>query len=282
MHDEKVMRHIITALLVYGCILSLASAAVIDIPQPNATLSGISVVSGWKCEHGALTGRIDGGAAFPLAGGLDRPDTAAGCNDANNGWVAVYNYNRLTPGTHSLVAYDGAAEFARVTFAVAHFGVEMKTGVAGTGTARLNDGSVAGLTWSQSQQAFTITSTKNYNYTGNWELEGSDGNQSWTGFYKITHTGTVVTIERKDTACVTDPDVTYTGLKLNGQILSGTEIWDTTAESCGSRAEAVFAVTFAVDGLSFTGSSAELQEPECDAPKQYFWSLSGTKTSLCQ
>ena len=39
-------------------------AAVLDIPGNRATLSGIGVISGWKCEAtGALTIRFDGGGA---------------------------------------------------------------------------------------------------------------------------------------------------------------------------------------------------------------------------
>ena len=113
--------------------------------------------AGWKCFQGALTGRIDGGASFPLAGKVLRPDTQGACNNSgNNGWIAQYNFNRLTQGTHTFAAYDEAMLFANVTFQVVHFGVEFKTGVTGSGSATLSDGSSAQLTWTQGLQAFTV------------------------------------------------------------------------------------------------------------------------------
>lgn len=65
----------------------------------------------------------------------------------------------MSQGTHTFEAFDGAASFASVVFQVVHFGVEFKTGVTGSGTATLSDGSSAELVWSQALQGFPITKT---------------------------------------------------------------------------------------------------------------------------
>ena len=44
-----------------------AHAATLEIPTPHTTLSGIGVISGWKCEAGELTVRFDGGEPAPLS-----------------------------------------------------------------------------------------------------------------------------------------------------------------------------------------------------------------------
>ena len=138
----------------------LAEASLIEVPSPSQKMSGIYFFAGWKCTQGELTGQIDGGTAFPLAGQVERPDTEAVCqNDGRNGWIAQYNFNRLDQGTHTFEAFDGLVSFDTVTFEVVHFGTEFKTGVTGTGSGTLSDGFGAELTWDQGLQAFTVIET---------------------------------------------------------------------------------------------------------------------------
>ena len=51
----------------------------LDIPGNGDTLSGIGVISGWKCEaQGNITIRLDAGDPIPATYGFPRGDTAIG------------------------------------------------------------------------------------------------------------------------------------------------------------------------------------------------------------
>lgn len=152
------MRVVIALLITLG-LAAAAQSAMVEVPEPNQTMSGVSFFAGWKCDQGTLTGSVDGGPRFPLAGLMQRADTGEVCKDTNNGWIAQFNFNRLSPGTHTFEAFDGALSFAAVQFEVVHFGEEFKRGVTGEGVASLSDGSTADLTWAQNLQAFVVTGT---------------------------------------------------------------------------------------------------------------------------
>ena len=63
---------------------ALVQAAVLGIPGKGAKLSGIGVISGWKCEaSGPLTVRFNAGDPIPLPYGGERTDTAGVCGDTN-------------------------------------------------------------------------------------------------------------------------------------------------------------------------------------------------------
>ena len=100
-----------------------AYAAVLEIPGEGANLSGIGVISGWKCEaSGPITVEIDGGNPIPLVSPIvyrsERADTRSVCGDADNGFVAIWNWGIVGDGEHTAVAYDNGVEFARSTFRV--------------------------------------------------------------------------------------------------------------------------------------------------------------------
>ena len=107
---------------------ALAHSAVLENPSNGNFYSGISVISGWKCEtNGPLTVRFFDtnsspiGDPVPLAYLNERADTAGVCGDTNNGFVAIWNYARLgsshrDDGDFTAVAYDNGEEFARHTF----------------------------------------------------------------------------------------------------------------------------------------------------------------------
>ena len=100
---------------------SLAHAARLGIPGPGTTLSGIGVISGWKCQaNGPLTVSFDGGDPIPLVYGSKRPDVLefGACASAEVGFVAIWNWGNLDSGEHTAVAYDNGVEFARSTFTV--------------------------------------------------------------------------------------------------------------------------------------------------------------------
>ena len=121
---------------------SLAYAAVLGIPGNGATLSGIGVISGWKCEaNGPLTVRFldedmrPTGNPVALVYGSRRPDVRdnGSCldNDHDNvGFVAIWNWGDLSDGTYTAVASDNGAEFARNTFTVVTLGTPFLTGAS--------------------------------------------------------------------------------------------------------------------------------------------------------
>ena len=92
----------------------------LDIPGNRDTLSGIGVISGWKCAaQGNITISLDAGAPIPAAYGFPRGDTTPVCgDDGHNGFFSFFNWAILGDGAHTAVAYDNGVEFARNTFTV--------------------------------------------------------------------------------------------------------------------------------------------------------------------
>ena len=106
----------------------------LDIPGNGTTVSGVGVISGWKCEvNGDLTISFDDGARIPLLYGSQRPDVleAGNCDDADVGFVAIQNWGNLDDGEHTAVVYDGDEVFARSTFTVVTTGEQFLMGASG-------------------------------------------------------------------------------------------------------------------------------------------------------
>ena len=106
---------------------------VLEIPGNGVTVSGVGVISGWKCEaEGDITISLNDGDPIPATYGLPRADTSGVCgNDGNNGFFSYTNWGNLGDGTHTAVAYDNGEEFGRSTFTVVTFGTEFLTGASG-------------------------------------------------------------------------------------------------------------------------------------------------------
>ena len=118
--------------LCLGCAIlapSLTQAAVLEIPGDGDKLSGIGVISGWKCEaDGDITARFDGGPPLQMVYESDREDTRGACGDANNGFLSIFNWSLLSDGEHTARVYDNGVEFAASTFEVATIGEEFLAG----------------------------------------------------------------------------------------------------------------------------------------------------------
>ena len=107
-----------------------AKAARLENPGDGQLYSGIGVISGWKCEaDGPLTVRFNSGRSIPLVYGSERPDTHSVCGDANNGFVAIWNWAHLGDGIHTARVYDNGVAFAETTFQVGTLGVEFWRGI---------------------------------------------------------------------------------------------------------------------------------------------------------
>ena len=137
---------------------SLVHATALDIPGAGSNLSGIGVISGWKCEATAITVVIDDGAPIPMLHGSERGDTSGACGDTNNGFVAIWNWALLSDGEHEAVAYDNGVEFARSTFTVGTLGEAFVEGASAE--VRVEDfpspGESTLLGWNESSQHFEV------------------------------------------------------------------------------------------------------------------------------
>ena len=105
--------------------LAHPQSGVLEIPSNGTQLSGVGVISGWKCDAGTITVSLNGGARLPTVKGLPRNDTRGACrNSGYNGFVTYMNWAILGDGEHTAVAFDNGVEFARSTFEVATLGEE--------------------------------------------------------------------------------------------------------------------------------------------------------------
>ena len=147
-----------TAALVLLLSPAWALANRLEIPGNGATVSGIGVISGWKCEaEGDITVSFDGGDPIPLVYGSERGDTGASAvcdDDGLNGFVAIWNWGLMADGEHTAVVYDNGVEFASSTFSVVNFGKSFVEGAAGECT--IEDfplmGESATFEWNESTQ----------------------------------------------------------------------------------------------------------------------------------
>lgn len=158
------MIHRISTALVAVCLASTAQAATLEVPTPNTTVSGIGVISGWKCDiDGPLTVRFNGDTPIPLVYGSERADTRGVCGDTNNGFVTIWNWGNLGDGQYTAVVYDNGREFARSTFRVVTTGEEFLRGASGT--CEIPDfpapGETARFKWNQSTQHLELDAVSN-------------------------------------------------------------------------------------------------------------------------
>ena len=130
----------------------------LENPQPGATASGISIISGWHCTAKKVELVIDGRPALVAALGTTRTDTAAACGRTDTGFGYLVNWAALPAGPHTLRALADGVEFARADFRVASFGAEFLQGKAGAAT--IDDfpapGSAVDLRWSEALQSFAV------------------------------------------------------------------------------------------------------------------------------
>ncbi len=151
---------------------SLASAATLGVPGEGTTLSGVGVISGWKCEVvGDLTVRfladgspvsVAGSDTFPLLYGSARPDVRdiGACPDVDVGFVAVWNWGNLDDGDYTAVVYDNGVEFDRSTFTVVTTGEKFLEGASARVSVRdfPRTGETATFEWNQSTQHLELVS----------------------------------------------------------------------------------------------------------------------------
>src|SRR2546427_1599495 len=179
------MKHIVRAGLLLG-LLGLFLPAIawsqsaLDNPPDGGKVSGISIISGWKCTAGALTFTIDNGSPGSLVYGSARGDTQSVCGDSDNGFIAQWNWDLVGPGQHTIRIFDDGVEFAQATFTVTTFGSAFLQGA--TGTYLLPDfpqtGSSTTVEWEENLQNFVITDTASSSSSGGSSSSSSSSSSS--------------------------------------------------------------------------------------------------------
>ena len=189
--------------LVFLWLLFATSAwgqSTLENPQPNAKVSGISVLSGWKCAGGTISAQFDGGPIVQAAYGTARLDTQGVCGDSNNGFGVLVNWNLLGNGVHTVRLFDDGAEFASATFTVVSTGEAFLRGLDGTAVASqfpspAND---TLLEWQESLQNFVIVGGRPHVPGGGGEevcLERAVSSVASSGRYVTLNDGSVWEID---------------------------------------------------------------------------------------
>ena len=136
--------------------------ATLESPAQGAVVSGLGFISGWKCDAGTITVRLNDGGPLTVATGQPRVDTRLICGTVHNGFITQVNWNHLGEGTHTAVAYDDGVEFARHTFTVGSTGEEFLSGV--TVTVDVPDfpapGETGRFVWNESTQHLELSEVR--------------------------------------------------------------------------------------------------------------------------
>jgi hypothetical protein len=118
---------------------------------------------------------FDGGTQYPVSYGTIREDTAAVCGDTNNGFGFLWNWGRLSDGSHTVRLFDNGTQFSEVNVNVTNYGTEFLSGHTNS-TLAPNfpaDGQTATLEWQQSLQSFVITSIDETSPPADGEFTGT-------------------------------------------------------------------------------------------------------------
>jgi hypothetical protein len=132
----------------------------IENPANFGSESGIGVISGFHCSSRDISFRINGNSIGKAGAGTERGDTQQLCGRSDTGFSLLFNYNLLTPGTHSLSMYaDGQLVETRSFKSTRSAGEVYAQGKSKT--ILISDfpktGEKAILEWATSKQAFVVT-----------------------------------------------------------------------------------------------------------------------------
>ena len=119
-------RHLMGGLLalLFSFTTARAHHGYMDSPAPDAFVSGIGFISGWRCDAGTITVSLNGGPPQWVSYNQPRADTRKVCGDEDNGFLLQINWNHLGDGRHTAVLYDDGVEFLRSSFTVVTPGVK--------------------------------------------------------------------------------------------------------------------------------------------------------------
>lgn len=154
-----------TACAATACLLPMTAVAqgYLENPVAGSIESGIGLVSGWHCTAQEVRVFIDGVDIGKSGVGSIRNDTASICGQVNTGFSVLYNYNKLTPGPHTVSVYvDGAHLETRQFSSVRSGGVPYLDGASGAAVVANfpQAGVKTHLTWSQAKQGFIVVGSE--------------------------------------------------------------------------------------------------------------------------
>ncbi len=158
------------------CVYPQATFAqgVLGNPAAGSVVSGIGLVSGWKCDAERIEVRFDGGTPIEAAYGTSRDDTAGVCGDSDNGYGLLINYNLLGDGMHTVRVFADGEEFANANFEVVTLGTNFLRDA--NASIVLEDfpaeNTEVTIEWQQGIQNFSISNFKTNanNLNGTYEL----------------------------------------------------------------------------------------------------------------
>jgi len=133
----------------------------LENPGPGAKMSGIGIVSGWRCEGSRITAQFDDRAPIEVAYGTPRGDTRGQCADpdrVNNAYVLQWNYALLGDGEHTLRLFDDGLECASTTFSVQTLGAPFVRDLEGEYLIESfpEENHSAVIEWQQGKQGFGV------------------------------------------------------------------------------------------------------------------------------
>ena len=139
----------------------------LENPGPASFQSGISALWGWACDAEFVDIEIETAQGevveYAAEYGLERSDTQETCGDTDNGFVLLFNWNRLGAGEHTVTAVVDGLELGRATVRVTTLGEgeqqEFLRGAVGECVAENfpHMGQSTRLEWQQTNQNFVIT-----------------------------------------------------------------------------------------------------------------------------
>ena len=149
------------------------TASALENPRAGSTQSGIGIISGWACRANRIDIVIDDTHQLQAVYGTGREDTRSMCNDTDNGFSLLVNWNLLPSGTHTARVLADGVEIARTTFNVSSLGSEFLKGLSGECTVPNfpQSGTTTPVHWDESLQNFVLG--PNQNSGGNTGVDGN-------------------------------------------------------------------------------------------------------------
>ena len=253
--------------LVFSVLLTLPTPKLtyaqssLENPQPGAFMSGIGLISGWKCVGGTVTAVFDGVHTLAVPYGSSRTDTMSQCGDANNGFGLLVNYNLLDDGQHTVRLFDNGVQFAEATFTVSTFGgEEFLRGASRTLTTGFG-GCLATLRWQESQQNFVIAETDTcfQPLLGEWEFVTKIPGGDEIDNYQLEQIETRI-VAGEEIEVITGTDLDHGGLVVTvraNDILDGSAPYDFFSASLSGvgRCEAFLFNQVGPDSVQGIGAS---------------------------
>ncbi len=139
----------------------------LENPGPDSFQSGVSALWGWVCDAEMVEIEIETAqgevAPYMAAYGMERLDTQEICGDTDNGFVLLFNWNRLGAGDHMVTALVDGLELGRAMVRVTTVGEgeeqEFLRDAMGECVAEgfPQQGQRTRLEWQQNSQNFVIT-----------------------------------------------------------------------------------------------------------------------------